>query len=217
MIDVKELTIDQVHVDFKAGKYGCEDLTKAYLDRIERLDKAGPRIYSTLALSTTAAKEAASLDAHFKQHGRFKGRLHGIPILVKDQADTKGIETLYGSSAMRGNIPQDDAFVIKKLKDEGAIVLGKTTMSEWASTWFSATSATDWEFTHNPYKLGYDVGGSSSGSAAAVAANFAMLGVAEDTVRSIFIVHDAQKKLKTDMRNRGVAFDLPPVSATSSE
>jgi amidase len=185
MVDVHELTIAQVHDAFQKGVYGFKELAVAYLNRIETLDKSGPRIYSTLAISTTALEEAAVLDAYYKEHGNFKGRLHGIPVLVKDQADTKGIETMYGSHVARGNIPTEDAFVMTKLKQEGAIILGKTTMSEWASTWFSATSATNWEFTHNPYKMGYDVGGSSSGSAAAVAANFAMLAIAEDTVRAI--------------------------------
>jgi Asp-tRNA(Asn)/Glu-tRNA(Gln) amidotransferase A subunit family amidase len=185
MVQVTEITIAQAHDGIRNGTLTASDLASAFLDRIQKLDKDGPRINSTLALSTTALEEAGQLDAYFKEHGTFKGRLHGIPILVKDQADTVGMETMYGSGACKGNIPTSDAFVVQKLKSEGAIILGKTTMSEWASTWFSASSASDWEFTHNPYKLGYDVGGSSSGSAAAVAANFAILAVAEDTGGSI--------------------------------
>ncbi|CZR50333.1 uncharacterized protein PAC_00205 [Phialocephala subalpina] len=184
-MNVEELTIAQVHEGFTSDSFSCEELVKAFLDRIERLDKNGPRIRSTLALSTTAIEEAASLDQHFKTHGKFRGRLHGIPILVKDQADTKDIVTTYGSMVAKDNVPDEDAFIVKKLKDEGAVVLGKTTMPDWATAWFSTSSATNWEFTHNPYKLGHDVGGSSSGSAAAVAANFAILGVAEDTGGSI--------------------------------
>ncbi|KAK4956881.1 hypothetical protein LTR10_006410 [Elasticomyces elasticus] len=167
------------------GSFSAEDLTAAYLDRIARLDKAGPRINSTLAISSTALDEARILDAHYRAHGSFKGRLHGVPILVKDQADTAGMETLYGSATCRGNTPIEDAFVVSKLKYAGAIILGKTTMSEWASTWCSATSATNWEPTLNPYKLDHDVGGSSCGSAAAVAANLALLAVAEDIGGSI--------------------------------
>lgn len=189
MVDVHELTIAQVHDAFQKGTYSCKDLTAAYLDRIQTLDKSGPRIYSTMAMSTTALDEAAALDVYFQEHGKPKGRLHGIPVLIKDQADTKGIETRYGSMAVKGNVPTEDAFVVTKLKGEGAIVLGKTTMAEWATTWFSASSATNWEFTHNPYKIDYDVGGSSGGSAAAVAANFAMLGLAEDTVDDVPSLH----------------------------
>jgi amidase len=184
-VDIRELTIAQAQEGFQKGAFTAHDLTAGFLDRIHRLDKSGPKIKSTLALSTTALEEARELDTYLASHGQFKGRLHGIPILVKDQADTAGMETLYGSAACGGNVPTEDAFVIKKLKEDGAIVLGKTTMSEWASTWFSATSATDWKPTQNPYKLGHDVGGSSCGSAAGVAANFAILAVGEDTGGSI--------------------------------
>lgn len=185
MVDVRELTIAQAQDGFRAGAFTAQDLVKAFLDRIERLDKSGPRINSTMALSTTAISEAAALDAHFYQTGNFRGKLHGIPVLVKDQADTKGIETNYGSAAAKGNIPDEDATVVKKLKAAGAIILGKTTMAEWAATWFSANGATGYKFTKNPYNLDHDVGASSGGSAAAVAANFCILAVAEDTGGSI--------------------------------
>lgn len=184
-LEVKELTLGQAHHAFKNGAYTAVDLTKAYLERIATLDKAGPQINSTLAISQSALEEARQLDEHFANTGSLRGRLHGIPILVKDQADTAGMETMYGSGACKGNIPTEDAFLIKQLKAEGAIILGKTTMSEWASTWFSHSSASDWVPTKNPYKLDHDVGGSSCGSAAAIAANFALLAVAEDTGGSI--------------------------------
>lgn len=184
-MDIEELSISQVHENYRNGTWTCENLTQAFLDRIQRLDKSGPRINSTLAISTVAVKEAIALDEYFSKHEQFQGRLHGIPVLVKDQADTKGMVTTYGSSIAKNNTPDKDAFIVEKLKSEGAIILGKTTMGDWATTWFSTSSATDWEFTHNPYKLGYDVGGSSSGSAAAVAANFCVLAVAEDTGGSI--------------------------------
>ncbi|EXJ92450.1 hypothetical protein A1O3_01001 [Capronia epimyces CBS 606.96] len=182
---IEELTIALAHDAFRSGAYTCKELTGAFLDRIDRLDKNGPRIHSTLAISKEALDEAELLDKYFRDHGKFKGHLHGIPVLVKDQADTKGLITTYGSIAAKDNVPDEDATVVRKLKDAGAIILGKTTMPDWATSWFSTSSVTNWEFTHNPYKLGYDVGGSSSGSAAAVAANFAMLAVAEDTGGSI--------------------------------
>ena len=185
MIDVEELTVSGVHDALRKGKYTCRDLTSAYLDRINALDKAGPRINATWALSETALDEATELDRYFKETGQFKGRLHGVTVLVKDQADTKGMVTTYGSAAALKNIPEEDAFIVKKLKAEGAVILGKTSMPDWASSWFSASSVTNWEFTHNPYKLGFDVGASSGGSAAAVAANFALLAIAEDTGGSI--------------------------------
>lgn len=185
IVDIEELTISQAHEAFRAGAYTAEDLTAAYLDRIQRFDKSGPGINSTLALSQTALAEARNLDHEYATTSTFRGRLHGVPILIKDQADTAGIETMYGSGACRGNVPTEDAFLVHKLKIEGAIILGKTTMSEWASTWFSHSSASDWIPTKNPYRLDHDVGGSSCGSAAAVAANFALLAVAEDTGGSI--------------------------------
>lgn len=185
MLDIEELTIAQAQDGFRAGQFTCKELISAFLNRIEKLDKNGPKIQSTLALSSTAVQEAAELDDYFRVHSRFRGRLHGIPVLVKDQADTKGIVTTYGSIVAKDNIPEEDAVVVQKLKREGAVILGKTTMGDWATTWFSTSSVTNWSFTHNPYKLGYDVGGSSSGSAAAIAANFAILGVAEDTGGSI--------------------------------
>lgn len=185
MIDVQELTISDVHDAIRKGEYTCRDLTSAYLDRIQALDKNGPGIHATWALSETALDDADELDLYFKETGQFKGRLHGVTVLVKDQADTKGMVTTYGSAAALNNVPEDDAFIVKKLKAEGAVILGKTSMPDWASSWFSASSVTNYEFTHNPYKLGYDVGASSGGSAAAVAANFALLAVAEDTGGSI--------------------------------
>lgn len=185
MVEVEEITIAQAQEGFLKGTFTCKELVDAFFERIHKFDRNGPRIRSTMALSTTALDEAAELDSYLKTHGKFKGSLHGIPVLVKDQADTKGMVTTYGSSAANDNIPEEDAFIVKKLKEAGAVILGKTTMPDWATSWFSASSASGWEFTHNPYKLGYDVGGSSSGSGAAVAANFAILGVAEDTGGSI--------------------------------
>jgi Asp-tRNA(Asn)/Glu-tRNA(Gln) amidotransferase A subunit family amidase len=187
MVDVRELTIAQIHDAFKAGTYTAYDLTAAYLERIQNLDKAGPKINSTLALAPYALDTAKTLDEYFKTQGQFKGPLHGVPVLLKDQVDTESIETRYGSHAGIGNIPTEDAFIVKKLKEAGAIILGKTTMSEWATSWFSSSSANEppFSFTQNPYKSGYDVGGSSGGSAAAVASNFSVLAVAEDTGGSV--------------------------------
>jgi amidase len=184
-IEVEELTIEQAHQAFRTEAYTSKELTAVYLDLIQRLDKSGPTIRSTLALSETALIEVEQLDKYLEQHESFSGRLHGIPMLIKDQADTAGIETMYGSGACRGNVPAMDAFLVKQLKAEGAVVLGKTTMSEWASTWFSHSSTSDWKPTKNPYKVDHDVGGSSCGSAAAIAVNFALLAVAEDTGGSI--------------------------------
>ncbi|CAI7637209.1 unnamed protein product [Penicillium bialowiezense] len=185
MVMLQEMSIAQAHDGFRRGNLTAEDLTTAFLRRIEAFDKVGPRINAMMALFTTAIEEAASLDRYFKETGKFKGKLHGIPIVVKDQADTKGIVTTHGSAVGLNNVADKNAFAIKKLKDAGGIILGKTTTSEWACCWFSASGATGYEFTKNPYNLGHDVGASSSGSAAALAANFAILAVGEDTGGSI--------------------------------
>lgn len=139
-----------------------------------------------MAISHTALQEAEALDAYYREHGRFSGPLHGIPVLVKDQADTEGIITTYSSHVAKDNVPTRDATVVGKLKAAGAIILGKTTMSEWASTWFSYSTATG-SFTHNPYKQFHDPSGSSSGTGSAIAANLALIGVGEDTGGSIRI------------------------------
>ncbi|OTB01856.1 hypothetical protein M426DRAFT_323090 [Hypoxylon sp. CI-4A] len=185
MVDIHEITIEQAHEGFRKGRFSAKYLAGAFFDRIAKWDKAGPRINSTMALSPTALDEAEALDDYLKATGQLKGKLHGIPVLVKDQADTKGMVTTYGSAVAKNNIPDEDAFVVTKLKAAGAVVLGKTTLAEWASVWFSANGATDYEFTKNPYNLHHDVGASSGGSGAAVAANFTILAVGEDTGGSI--------------------------------
>ncbi|KAI1410402.1 amidase signature enzyme [Hypoxylon sp. FL1857] len=185
MLEVREITIAQAQDGFKTGRFSAKELAAAFLDRIAKWDKAGPRINSTMALSTTALDEAAELDNYLKETGHLKGKLHGIPVLVKDQTDTKGMVTTYGSAVAKNNIPDEDAVVVTKLKEAGAVILGKTTLAEWASVWFSLNGATDYEFTKNPYNLDHDVGASSGGSSAAVAANFTILAVGEDTGGSI--------------------------------
>ncbi|KAI1387839.1 amidase signature enzyme [Hypoxylon trugodes] len=185
MLDVHEITIAQAQDGFRHGSFSAKELAGAFLNRIAKWDKAGLRINSTMALSKTALEEATALDNYLQETGQLRGKLHGIPVLVKDQADTKGMVTTYGSAVAKNNIPDEDAFVVTKLKTAGAVILGKTTLAEWASVWFSLNGANDYEFTKNPYNLGHDVGASSGGSGAAVAANFTILAVGEDTGGSI--------------------------------
>ncbi|KAI8713690.1 Amidase [Fusarium sp. LHS14.1] len=185
MVDVRELTIPQARAGIKAGRFTAKELTAAFLERIDKLDKGGPNINSTLAISTTVLAEAEALDRHFEQNGKLKGKLHGIPILVKDQADVKGLVSTYGSAVAKHNVADQDATIITKLKEAGALILGKTSMAEWATAWFSANGATNYTFTKNPYNLSHDVGASSGGSGAAVAASLAICAVGEDTGGSI--------------------------------
>jgi amidase len=137
MISVEELTIDEVHKAYNLGTYTCRQLVEAFLERIEALDSHGPKINSILARSTTALTEADALDAHLKSSSQLVGPLHGIPVVVKDQVDTKGTITTYGSIVAAENVPSEDATVITKLKEAGAIILAKTTMPGKISFSFS--------------------------------------------------------------------------------
>ena len=128
MIAIEELTIAEVHLSFKYGSYNCRQLIEAFLERIRKLDKNGPKLNSLLAHSGTALEEADRLDTFFKETGNLIGPLHGIPAIVKDQLDTKGIVTTYGSIVAKDHVPMEDAAVVTKLKQAGAIVLAKSTM-----------------------------------------------------------------------------------------
>jgi Asp-tRNA(Asn)/Glu-tRNA(Gln) amidotransferase A subunit family amidase len=127
---LKELTIARAHQGFRDGTFTTRQVVEYYLDRIEKLDKASKDqpLNSILAVSKTALEEADALDAHLKSTSALKGSLHGIPVLVKDQAATKGLTTTYGSILAKDNVPSEDATLVAKLKAAGAIVLAKTTM-----------------------------------------------------------------------------------------
>lgn len=180
---MEELTIANAHQGFQSGTFSCHDLISYYLQRIDAIDRAGPKLNAILAVSSTALQEADALDAHLKATGKFKGPLHGIPVAVKDQAATAGLTTTYGSVTAKDHVPAEDATLVKKLRDAGAIILAKTTMPDWATSWHSTSSLSG--LTGNPYDPSRDPGGSSSGTGAAIAADFALLGVGEDTGGSI--------------------------------
>ena len=180
---IEELTIADAHRAFLAGEYTSSDLVAAYLDRIERLDRSGPTLNSIITVSPSAMEDAAKLDAELARTGQLSGPLHGVPIVVKDQIETSTIPTSFGSIASGDYTPRADATAIEKLRDAGAIILGKTTMPDFATSWFSTSSRSG--VTKNPYDLARDPGGSSSGTAAAVAANLALAGIGEVTGGSL--------------------------------
>lgn len=182
-IDIEELTIDAIHKAFASGTLTAEKLVTAYLGRIKTLDKAGPNINSIITVNPKAVDAAKKLDADYARTRKFGGPLHGIPIVVKDQVETKDMMTTFGSIAQDGYVPADDATAIKKLKAAGAIILAKTAMPDFATSWFAFCSKIG--ETKNPYVLDRDPGGSSGGTAAAVAANLGALGIGEDTGGSI--------------------------------
>lgn len=176
-----EATIDDIHSAYKSGQLGARQLVQMYLDRIEAYDKKGPAINAIITLNDHALDEADQLDAKFQASG-FVGPLHGIPILIKDQADTKGMPTTLGSVLFQNYYPDRDAFVVEKLKKAGAIILGKTTLGELGG---GDTHGSLFGSTRNPYALDRTPGGSSGGSAASVAANFCAVGVGQEGFASI--------------------------------
>jgi amidase len=180
---VEETTIRQIHEAYKAGALTCVSLTQHYLDRIAAYDKTGPLLNAFVTVNPNAIDDAARLDASFAAAKRLTGPLHGIPVAVKDQAETKGIDTSFGSVALKGYVPDQDATIVTKLKEAGALIIGKTTMPDFAASWYGYGSVHGQ--TKDPYALDRDPGGSSAGTGAAVAANLATVGIGEDTGGSI--------------------------------
>ena len=178
---ILEATIDDIHSAYKSGQLTCRQLVQMYLDRIEAFDKKGPAINAIITISATALEEADRLDAGYKASGPM-GTLHGIPVVLKDQVDAKGMPTTLGSVLFKNYYPDKDAFVVEKLKNAGAIILGKTTLGELGG---GDTHGSLFGSTRNPYALDRTVGGSSGGSGASVSANFATVGVGQEGLASI--------------------------------
>lgn len=176
--------LPELHADLAAGRLGGVELTRRCLDRIAEVD---PEVRAVLAVDPTALAQAAASDRRHAD-GTARGPLDGIPVLVKDNIDTRGLSSTAGSRLLAGRPPAADAAVVTRLREAGAIVLGKTNLSEWAT--FRSSSATEgWSGmggqTHNPYRRGRSPGGSSSGSAAAVAAGMAPLALGTETDGSV--------------------------------
>jgi amidase len=178
---IVETTVDDIHNAMKAGELTSHQLVQEYLDRIEAYDKRGPNINAIITLNPQALAEADKLDTAYKKSG-FVGPLHGIPVLVKDEIDAAGMPTTLGTVVFKDYRPTRDAFVVEKLRQAGAIILGKTTLSEYAA---GDTYGSMFGATRNPYDLGRTIGGSSGGSGASLAANFSTLALGEETASSI--------------------------------
>ena len=186
-VNYEELSISSFHRLVESGGATSADLTAWYLDRIATLDSIdnpdGPQLNSVVTVNPAALDEARALDEKYARTGTLVGPLHGVPILIKDQGETKGIPTAFGSTAFADYIPDTDATVVDRLRRAGAVILGKTAMCDFAAGWFSFSSRTD--HTKNPYDLDRETGGSSAGTAAAVTANLCLVGIGEDTGGSI--------------------------------
>jgi amidase len=192
---LEELTIEDLGGGLSSGDWTCRALTEMYLERIEALDRRGPSLYSILEVNPDALSIADGLDRELRG-GRRRGPLHGIPIVLKDNIDTADrMTTTAGSTALRGSTPLRDAYIADKLREAGAVLLGKANMSEWAGfksfqRGTSGWSGRGWDggrggLCKNPYALDRTPGGSSSGSGAATAANLAAAAIGTETDGSI--------------------------------
>jgi len=178
---IVESTIEDIHAAFKAGRLTARELVQMYLDRIAAYDQQGPAINAVISINQDALTEADRLDAAFKKEG-FVGPLHGIPILLKDQADLKGLPTTLGSILFKDYRPDQDCFVAARLKAAGAIFLGKTTLGELGG---GDTHGSLFGSTRNVYDPERTAGGSSGGSGAAVSANFCAVAIGQEGFSSI--------------------------------
>jgi len=183
-----EWTIAELQAKMEAGELTARQVAELYFRRIEAVDKGGPFLNSIIELNPDALEIAEKLDAERKA-GKVRGALHGIPILVKDNIDTADrMQTTAGSLALEGHYARKDAFIVRQLRKAGAVILGKTNLSEWAN-FRGKRSVSGWSsrggLTRNPYALDRSACGSSSGSGAAVAANLAVAAVGTETDGSI--------------------------------
>ena len=179
--NVVEATIGDIHAAYKAGMLTVRQLVRMYLDRIAAYDQQGPAINAVISLNPAALDESDRLDAAFRTTG-FVGPLHGIPVLMKDQADLAGLPTTLGSALFADYRPERDCFVAAKLKKAGVIFLGKTTLGELGG---GDTHGSLFGSTRNVYDLERTAGGSSGGSGAAVSANFCAVAVGQEGFASI--------------------------------
>ena len=185
--DVEERALTDVAADLAAGRTTSEALVQAYLRRIETIDRSGPTLRSVLLVNPAALDEARAMDAE-RRAGRVRGPLHGVPILLKDNIETRDMPTTAGSLALANNAPGRDAPVTARLRAAGALILGKTNLSEWANI-RSTNSSSGWSaaggLTRSPYALDRTACGSSSGSGVAAAASLAAAAVGTETNGSV--------------------------------
>jgi amidase len=186
--ELEEATLVDLQAAMRSGEITSERLVALYLERIDKLDKEGPALNSILEINPEALAIAKAMDEERKQKGA-RGSLHGIPVVIKANIDTADkMTTTAGSLALAGSRPPRDAFIVEKLRKAGAVILGKANLSEWAN-FRSTRSSSGWSSqggqTKNPYALNRNPGGSSSGSAVAVAANLCAISIGTETDGSI--------------------------------
>ena len=185
---MKEYSITEIQALMENGELSAKKLTEMFLARIHEIDKKGPKLNSVIEINSEALKIAENLDKE-RKNNKIRGPLHGIPVIIKDNINTSDkMQTTAGSLAFEGHIASEDAFIVKKLRDAGAIILAKANLSEWAN-FRSTRSTSGWSSrggqTINPYALNRNPCGSSSGSAVAVAANLCTVAIGTETDGSV--------------------------------
>jgi amidase len=186
--ELNEVTIAELQEKMSSGKLTSEEITKKYLDRIDLINTNGPELRAVIEINPEALEIAKQMDAERKS-GKVRGPMHGIPILIKDNIDTGDqMQTTAGSLALVGSPAPDDALIVSKLREKGAVLLGKTNLSEWAN-FRSTKSSSGWSGrggqVRNPICLDRSPCGSSSGTGAAVSANLCAIGIGTETDGSI--------------------------------
>ena len=187
-IAIEEMTIAQLQEGFKNGSFTVVQAVSAYIKRIEEIDKQGPALNSIIQINPDALEIAQKLDKEISE-GKWRGNMHGVPVLLKDNIDTHDkMNTTAGSRALASSKPLKDSFIVQKLRESGAVILGKTNLSEWAN-FRGNMSSSGWSGvggqTKNPYILDRNPCGSSAGSGVAVAANLCMMAIGTETNGSI--------------------------------
>lgn len=185
---IEELTITDLQSGYKDGKFRIVDIVQVYIDRIDEIDRSGPELNSVIIVNPEALQIAEELDRELAE-GKSRGPLHGVPVILKDNIDTHdNMPTTAGATALRNSFPSTDSFVAKKLREAGAIIIGKANLSEWAN-FRAMMSSSGWSGnggqTKNPYVLDRNPCGSSSGSGVAVSANLCMIAIGTETNGSI--------------------------------
>jgi amidase len=175
-----ETTIDGIHVSLKSGEITCRRLVELYLKRIEAYDKRGPNLNAIQTINPRALQEAERLDTAFKSSG-LTGPFHCVPVLLKDQVETSDMPTSYGSAVFKEFVPEREATIVTKMKKAGAVIVGKTTMGEFAAGYLGSAFG----IARNAYDPRRSPSGSSSGTGSGIAANFATVGIGEDTGGSV--------------------------------
>jgi amidase len=185
-----EATINDLHKSILSKGSSCVGVVQSYLDRISAYDRQGPELNSVISLNPNALKEAEILDQQFSKNSKLSGPLHCVTVLAKDNIDAVDMANTAGSVALIDNFPTDDAYIIKKIKDNGGIILGKANLDEFAFGFGGKSTVGDQ--AKNVYDLSKGPGGSSSGTGAAISASFAMVGIGTDTGGSIRVPSSVQ-------------------------